>query len=108
MNLTYQKLGTDHPMYGQVDYLVVDGQQAICYKTQDGYQPLENNASASNASTQAAELETKPLYVLSFKVNDEAEEMTFNSKKKLDKVQAKLAAKGFVTDFNITTYQVVA
>jgi hypothetical protein len=53
-------------------------------------------------------VDTQPLYVLSFKINDEAEEMTFKSKKKLDKTVAKLSQKPFVTDLQTTTYQVLA
>ncbi|WP_028485597.1 hypothetical protein [Thiomicrorhabdus chilensis] len=110
MQLSYQKLGTDHPMYGKVEYLVTDGMQPICYKTQDGYIPLETGA-ASNDAAQApkpAEVETKPLYVLSFKVNGEAEEMTFTSKKKLDKTVEAFAQKFFISDVKTTVYQTLA
>lgn len=106
MQLTYEKPGKDHPKYGQVDWLVMDGTTPICYKTQNGYVPLEGGA-VQSAPT-AASVDTQPLYVLSFKVNDEAEEMTFKSKKKLDKTVAKLSQKPFVTDLQTTTYQVLA
>ena len=108
MQLSYQKLGTDHPMYGKVDYLVADGSQPICYKTQDGYAPLENTAETENAQAEQAQVQTRPLYVLSFKVNGEKEEMTFGSMKKLDKSRAKLETKLFVTDFKVTEYKTVA
>lgn len=113
MQLTYQKLGQDHPMYGKVDYLVADGMQPLCYKTKEGYQPLEGASStgATHTSTQnsgQAEVKTKPLYVLSFKVNGEAEEQTFTSKKTLDRTVELYGQKAFITDLNTTTYQTVA
>ena len=110
MHLTYQKLGTDHPMYGKVESLVADGTKPICYKTKDGYMPLEEGAAPAVAavSNETANLETKPLYVLSFKVNGEAEEMSFTSKKKLDKTIALYSEKEFITDLNTTTYNIVA
>ena len=106
MQISYQKPGKDHPMYGKVDFIVADGSQPLCYKTENGYLPLEN---AGAAAIQAAEpkVETKPLYVLSFKINDEPEEMTFTSKKQHDKAKAALEAKGYVTDLKTTTYQVL-
>ena len=104
MHISYQKPGKDHPMYGKVDFIVADGTQPLCYKTASGYLPLEN-AGATVAVQAAPEVETRPLYVLSFKINDEAEEMTFTSKKKHDKTKAALEAKGFVTDFKTTVYQ---
>ncbi len=109
MQLTYQKLGTDHPMYGKVEFLVADGTQPICYKTKDGYLPLEEGAAAPVAQQAAqAEVQTRPLYVLSFKVNGEKEEMTFGSQKKLEKGRAKLEDKPFITDFKVTEYKTVA
>lgn len=108
MHLTYQKLGTDHPMYGKVESLVADGTKPICYKTKDGYLPLEEGAAPVAASTEAAEVNTKPLYVLSFKVNDEAEEMNFTSKKKLDKTIALYSEKEFISDLKTTTYNIMA
>ena len=109
MQLSYQKLGTDHPMFGKVEYLVADGTQPICYKTKDGYLPLENGAAAPTAQEAAqAQVQTRPLYVLSFKVNGEKEEMTFGSMKKLDKSRAKLEAKFFITDFKVTEFKTVA
>jgi len=108
MHLTYQKLGTDHPMYGKVESLVADGTKPICYKTKDGYLPLEEGAAPAAASREAAEVNTKPLYVLSFKVNDEAEEMTFTSKKKLDKTIALYSEKEFISDLKTTTYNIMA
>ncbi|WP_321325481.1 hypothetical protein [Thiomicrorhabdus sp.] len=110
MHLTYQKLGTDHPMYGKVESLVADGTKPICYKTKDGYMPLEEGtAPAVTAdSNETANVETKPLYVLSFKVNGEAEEMSFTSKKKLDKTITLYSEKEFITDLNTTTYNIVA
>ncbi|BCN94461.1 hypothetical protein THMIRHAM_22460 [Thiomicrorhabdus immobilis] len=108
MHLTYQKLGTDHPMYGKVEALVADGTKPICYKTKDGYIPLEEGAAPVVASSEATEVNTKPLYVLSFKVNDEAEEMTFTSKKKLDKTIALFSEKEFISDLKTTTHNIVA
>ncbi len=108
MQLTYQKLGQDHPMYGKVDFLVADGTTPICYKTKAGYLPLESSNSASVAvNTTATEVDSKPLYVLSFKVNGEAEEMTFSSKKKLDKRIALFSAKAFITDMKTTVYKTI-
>ncbi|WP_373018490.1 hypothetical protein [Thiomicrorhabdus sp.] len=109
MQLSYQKPGTDHPMYGKVEYIVADGMQPICYKTKDGYMPLENgSAPAIQASAPQSDVETKPLYVLSFSINGEAEEMTFTSKKKLDKTIEEFSQKGYVTDLKTTVYQTVA
>lgn len=109
MQLTYQKLGKDHPMFGKVEFLVADGMNPICYKTKTGYVPLEEAASPALASTApAADVKTLPLYVLSFNVNDEAEEMTFTSKKKLDKTIELFSQKEFITDLKTTTYQTVA
>ena len=108
MHLTYQKLGTDHPMYGKVESLVADGTKPICYKTKDGYIPLEEGAAPVVVSSEAADVNSKPLYVLSFKVNGEPEEMSFTSKKKLDKTIALYSEKEFITDLNTTTYNIVA
>lgn len=108
MQLTYQKLGKDHPMFGKVTFLVADGTTPICYKTENGYIPLEEGAASAATASAAESVETQPLYVLSFKVNDEAEEMTFKSKKKLDKTVEKLSQKAFVTDLKTTTYNVVS
>ncbi len=106
MQISYQKPGKDHPMFGKVDFIVADGTQPLCYKTATGYIPLEN-AGAVPAQVEEAKVETRPLYVLSFKINDEVEEMTFTSKKKHDKTKAALEAKGFVTDLKTTIYQVL-
>ena len=111
MQLSYQKLGTDHPMYGKVEFLVADGTQPICYKTKDGYLPLEQGSapvSTPKVGETNHEVATKLLYVLSFKISGEAEEMTFTSKKKLDKTVALFEEKAFVTDLKTTTYDVVA
>lgn len=110
MQLTYQKLGKDHPMYGKVEFLVADGMTPVCYKTTEGYLPIASDsaAMAQNSASAKSEPETHPLYVLSFKVNDEAEEMTFTSKKKLEKTQQVLMEKTFVSDVTLQTYQVVA
>lgn len=108
MQLTYQKLGKDHPMFGKVTFLVADGTTPICYKTESGYIPLEDGAASATKSAAAESIDTQPLYVLSFNVNDEAEEMTFKSKKKLDKTIEKLRQKDFVTDLKTTTYNVVS
>jgi hypothetical protein len=112
MQLTYQKLGSDHPMYGKVEYLVADGTQPICYKTKDGYIPLEEGAApaaaaATSESTKPEMSNTRTLYVLSFKVSGEAEEMTFTSKKKLDKTVAFYEEKGLITDMKTTSYEIV-
>ena len=111
MQLSYQKLGADHPMYGKVEYLVADGTQPICYKTQDGYIPLEEGAAPTVAtvseSTQTPQ-NTRTLFVLSFKVSGEEEEMTFTSKKKLDKTVALYQEQAFITDIKTTSYEIVA
>lgn len=108
MQLTYQKLGKDHPMYGKVEFLVADGMKPVCYKTSDGYLPIATEATSQQTAQTEPEVETRPLYVLSFKVNDEAEEMTFTSKKKVQKTQQALMEKSFVSDVKLKTYQVVA
>ncbi len=109
MQLTYQKLGQDHPMYGKVDFLVADGTTPICYKTKTGYLPLESSTSVNSvvSSIAVTEVDSKPLYVLSFKVNGEAEEMTFSSKKKLDKRIALFSEKAFITDMKTTVYKTI-
>jgi hypothetical protein len=108
MQLTYQKLGNDHPLFGKVEFLVADGTTALCYKTKEGYVPLESNSTQNaNISGASIEVESKPLYVLSFKVNGEVEEMTFTSKKKLDKRIALFSEKAFITDFKTTVYKTV-
>lgn len=109
MQLTYQKLGQDHPMYGKVDFLVVDGTTPICYKTKTGYVPLESSAAVSHAANtdSSAEMTSKPLYVLSFKVNGEVEEMTFSSKKKLDKRILLFSEKAFITDMKTKVYKTI-
>ena len=110
MQLSYQKLGSDHPMFGKVEYLVADGTQPICYKTKDGYIPLEEGAApatvATSKPTKPEMNNTRTLYVLSFKVSGEAEEMTFTSKKKLDKTVAFYEEKGLVTDMKTTSYEI--
>jgi len=108
MQLSYQKLGTDHPMYGKVEYVVADGMQPICYKTKDGYLPLESGGAEAVQPAAVAEVETQPLYVLSFKVNGEKEEMTFTSKKKLDKTIEAFSQKFFISDVQTTVYKTVA
>ncbi|WP_178862590.1 hypothetical protein [Thiomicrorhabdus cannonii] len=110
MQLSYQKLGKDHPMYGKVEYLVADGTQPICYKTANGYIPLENGAAPVVQTQQAgsAEVATQPLYVVSFKINGEAEEMTFTSKESLDKTMEELQQKWYISDLKTTVYKTVA
>ncbi|CAN8140579.1 conserved hypothetical protein [uncultured Thiomicrorhabdus sp.] len=109
MQITYQKLGTDHPMYGKVEFLVADGTSPLCYKTADGYIPLEQGAAPVAAAPEAAaDINTRDLYVLSFKVNGEAEEQSFTSKKKLDKTIALYQEKDFITDLETKTYKVLA
>jgi len=105
MHLSYEKLGTDHPLYGKVDYIVMDEMTPICYKTKEGYQPLEGND--SQQETTAPEVETRPLYILSFKINDELEEQVFKSKKKLDKTIALYQTKDYVTDLKTEVLQVL-
>lgn len=109
MQLTYQKLGNDHPMFGKVDFLVADGMTPLCYKTQEGYIPLESSSSAQESASNLvqASIDSKPLYVLSFNVNGEAEEQTFTSKKKLDKTIELYSQKAFITDLKTTTYKTV-
>lgn len=111
MHLTYQKLGTDHPMYGKVESLVADGTKPICYKTKDGYIPLEEGAApvaVAAPAAQQANADSRPLYVLTFKVSGEAEEMTFTSKKKLDKTIALYSEKDYISDIETKTYNIVA
>ena len=108
MQLTYQKLGQDHPMYGKVEFLVADGVKPVCYKTKDGYLPLESSSPGAAQVAAQADVQTKPLYVLSFKVNGEAEEMTFTSKKTLDRTIELYGQKAFITDLKTTTYKTVA
>ena len=108
MQLTYQKLGQDHPMYGKVEFLVADGTTPICYKTKAGYLPLESSTATSTVNhAEVMEDKSKPLYVLSFKVNGEKEEMTFSSKKKLDKRIALYSEKAFITDVKTTVYKTI-
>ncbi len=107
MQLTYQKLGKDHPFFDKVDYLVADGTTPICYKIREGYLPLESDVSSVTVECTELAVEIKPLYVLSFKVNGETEEMTFFSKKKLEKQKEFLSEKAFITDFKTTVYKVV-
>ncbi len=108
MQLTYQKLGKDHPMFGKVEFLVADGMKPICYKTKDGYMPLETSSPGAAQAATKADVVTKPLYVLSFKVNGETEEMTFTSKKTLDRTIELYGQKAFITDLKTTTYNTVA
>jgi hypothetical protein len=107
MQLTYQKLGQDHPMFGKVEFLVADGMKPICYKTKDGYIPLEAASPGAALIAAKAEVATKPLYILSFKVNGEAEEMSFTSKKTLDRTLELYGQKAFITDLKTTTYKTV-
>jgi len=108
MQITYQKLGTDHPMYGKVEFLVADGTTPLCYKTMDGYMPLEEGAApVASEPTAAPEVNTRDLFVLSFKVNGEAEEQTFTSKKKLDKTIALYQEKAFISDIATKTFKIL-
>lgn len=107
MHLSYEKLGTDHPMYGKVEYIVMDEQTPVCYKTAQGYMPLDASSAPVQTGT-TADIETTPLYVLSFSINGDAEEMTFSSKAQLEKTKAAFEAKGFVKDLKTTVYQTVA
>jgi len=109
MQITYQKLGSDHPMYGKVEFLVADGSTPLCYKTKDGYLPLEQGSAPVAAApvAQAADVKTRDLFVLSFKVNGEAEEQTFGSKKKMDKVIALYQEKAFITDIETKSFKVL-
>lgn len=115
MQLSYEKLGLDDPMYGKAEYKVMDGMQPVCYKTAEGYLPIVTAGQAANAekvetskSASAGKPETQTLYVLSFKVNGEAEEMTFKSKKKLEKTLAFYKEKSYMSDFETTEYEIVA
>lgn len=107
MHLSYEKVGIDHPMFGKVEYVVMDEQTPVCYKTATGYLPLAG-ASIATAKTSAADIETTPLYVLSFSINGDAEQMTFTSKAQLDKTKTAFEAKGFVKELKVTVYQTVA
>lgn len=108
MFLTYEKPGIDHPRYGEVDYLVKDGMQTVCYKTKEGYEPLENVAGAKTASGSVSSVDTRPLYVLSFKMNGEAEEMTFEDKTALMQTQALYQTKPFITDVTVKEFKIMA
>lgn len=105
MFLTYEKLGTDHPKHGQVEYIVMDGMNPVCYKTAEGYEPLESGAREAAAGHSA--VKTQSLFVLSFKMNDEPEEMTFKSKKKMDKTIELFKTKDSVSDMQTKEYQVI-
>jgi hypothetical protein len=99
-------------MFGRVDFIVADGTTPLCYKVGEQYLPLETGAqpaaqTTSDASSSAS-VATRDLFVLSFKINDEAEEMTFTSKKKLDKARTALSERPFVSDLAVKTYQVLA
>lgn len=107
MHLSYEKLGTDHPMFGKVDYVVMDEQTPVCYKTATGYLPLAAESGVP-AKASAADIATTPLYVLSFSINGDVEQMTFSSKAQLDKTKAAFEAKGFVKDLSVSVYQTVA
>lgn len=112
MQLSYEKLGLDDPMYGKAEYKVMDGMQPICYKTADGYLPIVTAGQADLTVQQETKPTGKPdtqtLFVLSFKVNGEPEEMTFKSKKKLEKTLAFYQEKPYISDFETTEYQIVA
>ncbi len=112
MQITYQKLGNDHPMYGKVEFLVADGTQPLCYKTKDGYLPLEGGAGSApvataQAAAPAADIKTRDLFVLSFKVNGEVEEQTFGSKKKMDKAIALYQEQEYISDISHKTFKVL-
>jgi len=108
MQLTYQKLGSDHPMFGKVEFVVADGLKPVCYKTKEGYLPLEEGAAPSMAAESAApDVKTRTLYVLSFKVSGEAEQMTFTSEKKLKKTIALYEEKAFISDMKTESYDVL-
>ena len=109
MQITYQKLGNDHPMFGKVEFLVADGTTPLCYKTKEGYLPLEEGSAPLQAASTnaAADVKTRDLFVLSFKVNGEAEEQTFGSKKKMDKVIALYQEKEFITDIKTQSFKVL-
>lgn len=107
MFLTYEKPGKDHPRFGEVEYLVKDGMQTVCYKTTGGYEPLENTG-GTGASTSATSVATRPLYILSFTLNGEAEEMTFDDKALLEKTQALYQTKPFIRDVKVTELNVLA
>lgn len=107
MHLTYEKLGKDHPKYGQVEYIVMDGMKPVCYKTNDGYQPLETSVRTSSDESSQPAVKTQSLFVLSFKMNDEAEEMTFKSKKKMDKTIELFKTKESISGIETKEYQIV-
>jgi len=107
MHLTYEKLGTDHKLYGKVDYVVMDAMQPICYKGKEGYVALEADATIKQpiAPQNNANQRVNSLFVLSFKVNGESEEMTFKSKKKMDKTIAFYKGKEFISDLETQEYK---
>ncbi len=107
MQLSYEKLGSDHKMYGKVDYIVMDGMQAICYKSKDGYLPLEADGSSKSMPVEESKPEqqrAKSLFVLSFTINGETEEITFKSKKEMDKTIAFYKEKEFISDIQTAEY----
>lgn len=106
MQLSYQKPGIDHPVYGNVEYIVTDGTTPLCFKTADGYRPLDATSASQSVQTNSAPT-GEPLYVLSFKVNDDAEELTFRSKKMLEKTLELYAQKPFITEVKTTTLYTV-
>lgn len=112
MQLSYEKLGLDDPMYGKAEYKVMDGMQPVCYKTTDGYLPIFTAGQVASSTQQetkpAGKPDTQTLFVLSFKVNGEPEELTFKSKKKLEKTMAFYKEKPYISDFETKEYQIVA
>ncbi|MBN2646811.1 MAG: hypothetical protein JXR44_03390 [Thiotrichales bacterium] len=110
MQLSYQKLGVDHPMYGKVEYLVADGMTPLCYKTKAGYVPLQpSSAPTTEASTSAAPQDgaaMETLYLLSFVMNGELEEQTFRSKKQLEQTIELYQSKPFISHIQSKTLQV--
>jgi len=106
MHLSYEKLGTDHKMFGKIDYIVMDGMQAVCYKSKDGYIPLESDGTTKSIVAKDNQHQrASSLFVLSFKINGETEEMTFKSKKKMDKTIAFYKEKEFISDFSTVEYK---
>jgi hypothetical protein len=106
MHLSYEKLGTDHKMYSKVDYIVMDGMQAVCYKGKEGYIPLESDGTTKSIVAEDKQQQrASSLFVLSFKINGETEEMTFKSKKKMDKTIAFYKEKEFITDVETAEYK---
>lgn len=109
MHLSYEKLATDHKMYGKAEYIVMDGMQAVCYKSKNGYIALESDGRSKPKIVQekisSNQQRASSLFVLSFTINGEKEEMTFKSKNKMDKTIAFYKEKAFIDNLSSVEYK---